>query len=181
MDCEPYPDEFFEIAAQREALKTHQEAFTYLNNIEENKFTKILPQKTKDAYNLIAEYCMKEYKENYGEMPEDEYMRFLVGDYCGTGNGRTICVLCSQCMPYGSDYDKTAPYPQNHEPVNSKEYRAVREFHQLFGSWMLYGITFVSREDFFKKYGHLLPSALVELKDKSCYLNYHSKLHFNFS
>jgi hypothetical protein len=164
-----------------DAINSHQEALTYLNNTEENKFTKILPQKTKNAYNLIAEYCIKEYNEKYGEMPEEEYMRFLVGDYCGTGNGRTICILCSQCMPYESDYNKTAPYPRNHEPVNSKEYRAVREFHQEFGSWMLYGITFVSREDFFEKYGHFLPSSLIELKDKSCYLNYHSKLHFNFS
>ena len=178
---ENYPDEFFEEAERREALKDYKEAFAYLDNKEENKFQKILPQKTKDAYNLIAEYCMKEYNETYGEMPEDEYMRFLVGDYFGTGNGRTLCVLCSQSMPYGDDYDKTAPHPQNYEPVNSQEYRAVREFHQKFGSWMLQGVRFVSREDFFEKYGHLLPSALVELKDKSCYLNYYSQLHFNFS
>ena len=178
---EPYPDELFEEAERREALQNHKEAFAYLNNIEENKFHKVLSQKTKDAYNLIAEFCVKEYKDKYGEFPEEEYMRFLVGDYFGTGEGRTLCVLCSQSMPYGDDYNKTAPHPQNYEPVNSKEYRAVREFHQLFGSWMLYGITFVSREEFFEKYGHLLPSALVELKDKSCYLNYHSNLHFNFS
>ena len=174
-------DEMLDIAAEREALKTHQEAFAYLDNKEENKFQKILPQKTKQAYQLIADYCMKEYKETYGEIPEEEYMRFLVGDFFGTGNGRTLCVLCSQSMPYGDDYDKNAPHPQNYKPVNSKEYRAVREFHSYFGSWMLRGVRFVSREDFFEKYGHLLPSSLVELKDKSCYLNYYSKLHFNFS
>lgn len=178
---EPYPDEFFEIAAQREALQDHKEAFAYLNNIEENKFRKVLPQKTKDAYNLITEFCVKEYKDKYGEFPEEEYMRFVESDFYGTGNGTTFCILCSQCMPYGDDYDKNAPHPQNYEPVNSKEYRAVREFHQLFGSWYLQGIQFLPKEVFFEKYKSLLPSKLVELKDKSCYLNYHSKLHFNFS
>jgi len=81
-----YPDEMFISAEKEEELKTYQEAFAYLDNKEENKFQKILPQKTKDAYNLIAEYCMKEYNETYGEIPEEEYMRFLVGDFFGTGN-----------------------------------------------------------------------------------------------
>jgi len=52
---ENYPDEMFEVAAEREALKTYEEAFAYLDNKEENKFIKILPQKTKDAYNHIAD------------------------------------------------------------------------------------------------------------------------------
>jgi hypothetical protein len=173
---ENYPDEMFEVAAQREALKDYKEAFAYLNNTEENKFRKILPQKTKDAYNLIAEYCMKEYNEKYGEISEDEYWRYMIADYFATGEGRTLCFLMTQALPRGDDFGE-----DRYRPITTKEYRSVREFHQKFGGWMLHGATFLSREDFFEKYSIFLPPKLIDLKDKNCYMNYYSELHFNFS
>jgi hypothetical protein len=101
---ENYPDEMFEVAAEREALKTHKEAFGYLNNTEENKFRKILPQKTKDAYNLIAEYCMKEYNEN---------------KYCTECYDKlfTECVACGKIVEKCEDY---IFYGKRREGIGSK-------------------------------------------------------------
>jgi hypothetical protein len=177
----PYPDEFFEEAERREALKTHKEAFVYLNNTEENKFRKILPKKTKDAYNLIAEYCMKEYNEKYGEISEDEYWRYIIADYGATGEGNTTCLMVTQAIPYGDDYDKNAPYPQNYKPTNSKEYRAVREFHQKFESWYLQGIRFLPKEEFYMTCAYYIPPVMMKLANAKCYKEFYTKVHYNFS
>ena len=179
MDCEPYPDELFEIAAQREALKTHQEAFTYLNNIEENKFTKIFPQKTKDAYNLVAEYCMKEYKENYGEMPEDEYWIYMIADYGATGEGHRVSVMITQASPYGDDYPKDGP--DKYKALTTKEYRAVREFHQKFGGWMLQGVKFLPKEEFYTTCAYYLPPVMMKLANAKCIKEFHTEVYYNFS
>src|SRR6056300_641696 len=121
-----YPDEFFEAAEKQDALKDYKEAFAYLNKTQENKFDKVLPKKNKDAYNLIAEYCMKEYQEKYGEIPEDEYWRYMIADYSATGEGHTVCLMVTQAVPYGDDYPKDGP--DKYKALNTQEYRAVREF-----------------------------------------------------
>ena len=166
---ENYPDYLFEIAEQRER--------------ENEKLTReILKQKLevlkKENFQKVADACLKHYEKKYGELPsKDEYWRFLVADYCGTGEGRTICVLMTQANPYRDDFDEE----HKQVPINSQEYRSVREFHKYFGTFMLNGIEFVSREDFFEKYKDFLPPKLINLKDQQCFLNYHSELHFNFS
>ena len=173
---ENYPDELFEEAERREALKDYKEAFGYLNNTEENKFRKILPQKTKDAYNLIAEYCMKEYNEKYGEIPEEEYWRYMIADYCGTGEGHTVCLMVTQANAYGDDYGE-----DKYKPSNTKSYRAVRQFHQQFGSWYLQGIRFLPREEFYMTCAYYIPPVLMKLANAKCYKEFHTKVHYNFS
>lgn len=151
-----------------------------LDETEKVELRAELQAKKKENFQLVADACMENYKKRYGELPsEDEYWRFLVRDYGATGEGRTISVLMTQANPYGDDFPSDGP--NKYVPITTTEYRAVREFHKYFGTWSLYGVDFLSREDFFEKYANFLPPALVNLKDKQCFLAYHGELHFNFS
>ena len=151
-----------------------------LSETEKLELRAELEAKKKENFQLVADACMGNYKKKYGELPsEDEYWRFLVSDYGATGEGRTISVLMTQANPFGDDYPSDGP--NKYVPITTTEYRAVREFHKYFGTWTLYGVDFLSREDFFEKYANFLPPALVNLKDKQCFLAYHGELHFNFS
>ena len=174
-----YPDEMFEEAEKQDALKNYKEAFGYLNNTEKNKFQKILPQKTKDAYNLIAEYCMKEYNEKYGEISEDEYWRYMIADYSATGEGNTVCLMVTQAVPYGDDLPPSGS--GKYGAITTQEYRAVREFHQKFGSWYLQGIRFLPREEFFMTCAYYIPPVMMKLANANCYKDFYTKVHYNFS
>lgn len=170
MNQEPYPDEMFEEAQRQED--------------ERKKLIEHLEVKKKENFQLVADACMKEYTETYGEMPEDESWMFLESEYYGTGEGQTICLQMTQANPWGGDngdFDRSLPYPDDCKPLTSKQYRAVRGFHKLFGTWHLHGLRFHTREAFFKNYANMLPSALVKLKDQQCFLEYHSELHYNFA
>jgi hypothetical protein len=160
-----------------EFMHQYDSDFAQLAAIERRELMEELEAKKKENFQKVADYCMKEYTKTYGALPsEDEYWRFIVSDYFGTGEGRTLCFLMTQALARGDDFGE-----DNYSPITTKEYRAVREFHQHFGTWMLHGATFLSREDFFEKYSILLPQKLIDLKDKNCYMNYYSELHFNFS
>ena len=163
---EPYPDEMFEEAQRQEDER--KELIVKLEVIKKKNFQ------------LVADACMKEYTETYGEMPENDSWMFLESQYYGTGEGQTTCLMMTQANPYGDDYDGKLSYPDNYTPITSKQYRAVREFHKHFGTWHLHGLRFHTREAFFKNYANMLPSALVNLKDQECFLEYHSELHYNF-
>ena len=163
---EPYPDEMFEEAQRQED--------------ERKELMVKLEAKKKENFQLVADACMKEYTETYGEMPENDSWMFLESQYYGTGEGQTTCLMMTQANPYGDDYDGKLSYPDNYTPITSKQYRAVREFHKQFGTWHLHGLRFHTREAFFKNYANMLPSALVNLKDQQCFLEYHSELHYNF-
>jgi hypothetical protein len=158
----------------------YSDALKELRKIEHEELIEELQAKKKENFQLVADACMENYKKRYGELPiEDEYWRFLVSDYCATGEGRTIRILCTQANL--SEKEDFGNEPYDYTPRTSKEYRAVREFHKYFGTWSLYGVDFLSREDFFEKYANFLPPALINLKDKQCFLAYHGELHFNFS
>ena len=164
---EPYPDEMFEEAERREA--------------ENKEKLEVLKKKN---FQDVADRCMKEYAKTYGEMPEDESWMFLEAEYYGTGEGKTVCLQMTQASPWGGDngdFDETLPYPDNYEPLTTQAYRAVRGFHKLFGTWHLHGLRFHTREEFFKIYDNFLPASLLKLKDQQCFLEYSSKLHYNFA
>jgi hypothetical protein len=186
-------EEMLEEAAKREkeaevmriAIKfidEHSEALEELRKIEHKELTEELEAKKKENFQLVADACMKEYTETYGEMPEDDSWMFLEAEYYGTGEGQTTCLMMTQANPRGDkdDFDRALPYPDNYTPITSKQYRAVREFHKLFGTWHLHGLRFHTREAFFTRYANMLPPALVKLKDQQCFLEYHSELHYNF-
>ena len=143
-----------------------------------------LEAKKKKNFQSVAIACMAEYTRAYGEMPEDDIWMFLEAEYYGTGAGQTLCLQMTQANPRGGDdgdFDRTLPHPDNYKPINTKQYRAVRGFHKLFGTWYLQGLRFHTREAFFTRYSNQLPASLLKLKDQRCMLEYSSKLHYNFA
>jgi hypothetical protein len=130
---------------------------------------------------------IRKYREDYDsayqqalrDKQENEYWMFMVSDYFGTGEGRTVCLMMTQASPRSSDYDRENG--DFYTPINTKEERARRNFEEIFGDWHAKGIEFLTREEFFKKYSQYLPQKLVDLEKQLCFLEYHSKLYFNFS
>ena len=180
LDCmDGFNEEVLKIGI--ECMERYDGAFKQLAAIEREELKEELEVLKKKNFQLVADACMKEYAETYGEMPEDESWMFLEAEYYGTGEGKTICLQMTQANPYGDDYDGKLSYPDNYTPITSKQYRAVRGFHKLFGTWHLHGLRFHTREEFFKIYDNFLPAVLVNLKDQQCFLEYHSELHFNFA
>lgn len=114
-----------------------------------------------------------EHKKNNG------YWKFIAAEWWEQGCGRTIFLMMSQFTPEGRDFDKNGKNP--YVPINTQEERAIRKFRELFGEYFTQDMKFVTREEFFTKYSQYLPPKLVELKDQLCYIEYCSKLHFNFS
>ena len=164
-----------------ECMERYDGALKQLAAIEREELKEELEVLKKKNFQDVADLCMKEYAETYGEMPEDESWMFLEAEYYGTGEGKTICLQMTQANPRGDDYDGKLSYPDNYTPITSKQYRAVRGFHKLFGTWHLHGLRFHTREEFFKIYDNFLPASLVKLKDQRCMLEYFSELHFNFA
>ncbi len=155
-----------------------------LNETEKVELRAELEAKKKKNFQSVAIACMAEYSRVYGEMPEDESWMFMEAEYYATGEGQTLCLQMTQANPRGGDngdFDRTLPYPDNYKPINTKQYRAVRGFHKLFGTWHLNQLRFHTREAFFTKYANQLPASLVKLKDQQCFLEYHSQLHYNFA
>ena len=183
LDCmDGFDEEVLKIGI--ECMERYDGALKQLAAIEREELKAELEVLKKKNFQDVADACMKEYAETYGEMPEDESWMFLEAEYYGTGEGKTICLQMTQANPRGGDngdFDRTLPYPDNYTPITSKQYRAVRGFHKLFGTWHLHGLRFHTREEFFKIYDNFLPAVLVNLKDEECFLEYHSELHFNFA
>jgi len=153
-----------------------------LNETEKVQLRAELETKKKKNFQAVAIACMAEYSRAYGEMPEDESWMFMEAEYYGTGEGQTLCLQMTQAEPgHKDDFDKTLPYPDNYKPITTQAYRAVRDFHKNFGTWHLHGLRFHTREAFFTKYANQLPASLVKLKDQQCFLEYHSKLYYNFA
>ncbi len=155
-----------------------------LDETEKVELRAELEAKKKKNFQSVAIACMAEYSRAYGEMPEDESWMFMEAEYYATGEGQTVCLQMTQANPWGGDsgdFDKTLPYPDNYKPITTQAYRAVRDFHENFGTWHLHSLRFHTREAFFTKYANQLPSSLVKLKDQQCFLEYHSELHYNFA
>jgi hypothetical protein len=161
----------------------YSEALKQLAETEKVELRAELEAKKKENFQLVADACMEEYTKTYGEMPENDSWMFLEAEYYGTGEGQTTCLMMTQANPYGGDngdFDRTLPYPDDYKPINTKQYRAVREFHKEFGTWHLYGLRFHTRDAFFKRNYNQLPPSLIKLKDQQCFLEYRSELHYNF-
>ena len=167
-----------------ECMERYDGALKQLAAIEREELKEELEVLKKKNFQSVAISCMAEYSRTYGEMPEDELWMFLEAEYYGTGEGQTVCLQMTQANPWGGDngdFDRTLPYPDDYKPINTKQYRAVRGFHKLFGTWHLHGLRFHTREAFFTRYANQLPASLVKLKDQRCMLEYSSKLHYNFA
>jgi hypothetical protein len=150
-----------------------------LDETEKVELRAKLVEKKKENFELIASACMKEYEEKYNRdvFPVDEYWVYMIGEYFGTGEGQTTCIMMTQASPYGDDFSGENKYV----PINSKQYRAVRAFHEQFGTFMLYGLKFLSKEDFYTEYAYFIPPVMMKLSNAKCYKNFYTKVHFNYS
>ncbi len=187
---DPTLDEMLEEAAKREkynetirtaiaGIDKYSDDLKELRKIEHEELIEELQAKKKENFQLVADACMKEYEQKYHRdvFPVDEHWVYMVSEYFGTGEGQTVCVMMTQATPYGDDFSGENKYV----PVNSKQYRAVRAFHEQFGTWYLHGLRFLSKEDFFSEYSYYIPPAMMKLLNKSCFKDFYTRVHYNFS
>ena len=159
----------------------YSDALKELNETEKVELRAELEAKKKENFQLVADACMKEYEQKYQRdvFPVDEYWVYMIGEYFGTGEGQTTCIMMTQATPYGDDYPPDGP--DKYKAITSKEYRAVRAFHEQFGTWMLYGLKFLSKEDFFGECAYLIPPVMMKLQKAKCFKDFYTRVHYNFS
>jgi hypothetical protein len=160
-------------------IDKYSDALKELRKIEHEELIEELQAKKKENFQLVADACMKEYEEKYNRdvFPMSEYWVYMVSEYGATGEGNTVCIMMTQATPYGNDFSDENRYV----PINSKQYRAVRAFHEQFGTWYLHGLRFLSKEDFFTECAYYIPPVMMKLSNKSCYKDFHTRVHYNFS
>jgi hypothetical protein len=161
------------------AIGKYSDALKELNETEKVELRAELEAKKKENFQLVADACMKEYEQKYQRdvFPCDESWVYMIGEYFGTGEGQTTCIMMTQATPYGDDYSGENRYV----PINSKQYRAVRKFHEEFGTWMLYGLKFLSKEDFLTECAYFIPPVMMKLSNAKCFKEFHTLVHYNFS
>lgn len=150
-----------------------------LSETEKVELREQLEAKKKENFQLVADAAMKEYEKKYNRdvFPVDEYWVYMMSEYGATGEGNTVCLMMTQATPYGDDFDEEHKYV----PITSKQYRAVRKFHEEFGTWYLYGLKFLSKEDFFTECAYYIPPVMMKLSNQSCFKEFHTRVHYNFA
>jgi hypothetical protein len=161
------------------AIDKYSEALKELAATEKEELKQQLEALKKENFQKVADYCMEEYTQKYGEMPEDEYWVYMVADYFATGEGTTTCLMITQATPYGDDYPSEGP--DKYKPVNSQAYRAVRKFHKQFGTWMLHGLKFLPKHEFYTQCAYFIPPAMMKLANAKCFKEFYNEVHYNFS
>jgi hypothetical protein len=161
------------------AIDKHSDELKQLAAIERKELIEELEALKKENFQKVADYCMEQYTKQYGEMPEDEYWVYMVADYFGTGEGTTTCLMVTQATPYGHDYPSEGP--DKYKPVNSQVYRAVRKFHEQFGTWMLHGLKFLPKNEFYTQCAYFIPPAMMKLANAKCFKEFYNEVHYNFS
>ena len=159
------------------AINKHSDALKELAATEKEELKQQLEALKKENFQKVAECCMEEYNQKYGDHKEDPYWIYMIADYFGTGEGHTVSLMVTQALPRGDDLDKE----NNYKAVNSKAYRAVREFHKEFGTWELYGLRFLSKEAFYTECAYFIPPVMMKLSNAKCYKHFHTQVHYNFS
>jgi len=170
-----------EIQTAVSAIGKCTDALKELDETEKVELRAELEAKKKENFQLVADAAMKEYEKTYNRdvFPVDEYWVYMVGEYFGTGEGQTTCIMMTQANPgHAEDFETST---NKYVPVTSKQYRAVRKFHKEFGTWMLYGLRFLSKEDFFTECAYYIPPVMMKLSNKSCYKEFYTEVHYNFS
>lgn len=162
------------------AIDKYSDALKELAKTEKEELKAELEARKKENFQLVADACMEEYRKKYGEdRPEDEYWVYMIAEYFGTGEGQTTCIMMTQATPYGDDFPPDGP--DKYKAITSQQYRAVRKFHEKFGTWMLYGLKFLSKEDFLTECAYFLPPVMMKLSNAKCYKEFYTEVHYNFS
>jgi hypothetical protein len=161
------------------AINKHAESLKELAKTEKEELKAELEALKKENFQKVAECCMEEYNQKYGDHKEDPYWIYMIADYCATGEGHTVSLMVTQANARGDDYPPDGP--DRYKPVNTKAYRAVREFHKEFGTWQLYGLRFLSKEAFYSECAYYIPPVMMKLSNAKCYKHFHTEVHYNFS
>ena len=162
-------------------IDKHSEALKELRRIEHEELIEELRERKKENFQLVADACMKEYEQKYQRdvFPEDEHWVYMVSEYFGTGEGQTVCIMMTQAAPgHAEDFETST---NKYVACTTQQYRAVRAFHEQFGTWYLNGLRFLSKEDFFSEYSYYIPPAMMKLLNKSCFKDFYTRVHYNFS
>ena len=160
-------------------INKYSDALKELAKSEKEELKQQLETLKKENFQNLSKVCMEEYTEKYGEPPKDEYWVYMVADYGATGEGETRCLMCTQAVPSKDEDFGDEPY--DYTPKTTQEYRAVRKFHETFGTWMLYGLRFLSKEAFFSECAYYLPPVMMKLANAKCSKEFYTEVHFNFS
>jgi hypothetical protein len=166
------------IKAAEEFTQEYADDLKALQQIERAELIQELETKKKENFQKISDACLQEYEKKYGARPEDEHWIYMVSSYGATGEGETTCLMVTQAVPSCvEDFTEDDKY----FAVTTQEYRAVREFHKQFGTFMLYGLQFVSKEEFYTQYAYFIPPVVMKLSNAKCYKNFYTQVHYNFS
>ena len=122
----------------------------------------------------------------------DELYQFLACDYFATGEGRSVMLLITRAYPHTDDYATPGKFedgvytPPTLKKGISDKTIAAREFADKFGGYYLQGAENLPREEFLKRFGHLLPEFAHKLldaegDDRPGNFNFAQQFHFNFS
>ena len=152
-----------------------------LNETEREELRATLEAKKKENYQLVADACMEEYEQKYNRdvFPVDEHWVYMVSDYFATGEGQTTCIMMTQATPNCvEDFENSE---NKYVASTSKQYRAVREFHKQFGTWHLYGLRFLTKEDFYTEWAFYIPPVVMKVSNAKCYKSFYTEVHYNFS
>ena len=152
-----------------------------LDETEKVELRAELEAKKKENFQLVAKACMQEYEKTYNRdvFPVNESWVYMVAEYFGTGEGQTTCIMMTQANAgHAEDFETST---NKYVPCTTKEYRAVREFHKQFGTWMLHGLKFLTKEDFFGDYAFYIPSMMIKLDNEPCYKTFYTEIHYTFS
>jgi hypothetical protein len=123
----------------------------------------------------------------------DNFYQYLASDYYGTGEGRTMCVLITRAYPKRDDYEIQPDFVEDAEGKPqyvpgklkySQKFIAAREFKERFGDYYVQFAENLGREEFFNRFGRLLPEMVVKLldgKDTPGNFYFAQEFHFNYS
>jgi hypothetical protein len=162
-------------------IDKYSDALKELRKIEHEELIEELQAKKKENFQLVADACMKEYEQKYNRdvFPVDEYWVYMLAEYGATGEGNTVCIMMTQATPgHPEDFETST---NKYVACTTQQYRAVRAFHEQFGTWYLHGLRFLSKEDFFTECAYYIPPVMMKLSNKSCFKEFHTKVHYNFS
>lgn len=83
-----------------------------LSETEKVELRAELEAKKKENFQLIADACMLEYSKKYGRdvFPVDEHWVYMIGEYFGTGEGQTTCIMMTQASPHRDDFSEDNRY-----------------------------------------------------------------------
>jgi hypothetical protein len=157
------------------------DALKELDETEKVELRAELEAKKKENFQLVADACMEEYEQKYERdvFPVDEYWVYMVADYFATGEGQTTCIMMTQAIPNcKEDFENSE---NKYVATTTQQYRAVREFHKQFGTWHLYGLRFITKEDFYTQWAFYIPPVVMKVSNAKCYKSFYTEVHYNFS